>query len=93
MGVKETKETLRAQVTEVCHGYCLQVWKEALNLAKADGAFELRNPKKVFYPLALREVTPSTTEVASTTPAAPQPTEKIATVVSLPADKSTVSAS
>ena len=71
MGVKETKETLRAQVTEVYHGYCLQVWKEALNLAKVDGAFKLKNPKKVFYPLALREVTPSTTEVASTTPTTP----------------------
>ena len=93
MGVKETKETLRAQVTEVCRSYCLQVWKEALNLTKVDSAFELRNPKKVFYPLALREVTPSTIRVESTTPAALQPTEKIAAVVSLPTDKSTVSAS
>ncbi|KAL0017580.1 hypothetical protein SO802_004649 [Lithocarpus litseifolius] len=29
--VKENKENLRAQVTGVCRGYCLQVWIKALN--------------------------------------------------------------
>ena len=58
-----------------------------------DAAFELRDLEKVFYPLALKEVTPNTTKVASTAPTAPQPTEKTVVVVSLPADKSIVSTS
>jgi len=64
-----------------------------LNLARVDAASELMNPEKVFYPLALKEVTHNTTKVASTAPMGPQPTEKTAVVVSLPADKSTVSTS
>lgn len=46
---KETKEILRSQVTEVCHGYCLYVWAEALDATRVDFASELRNPKKIFF--------------------------------------------
>jgi len=31
IGVIETEETFRAEVTRVCRTYCLQVWNEALN--------------------------------------------------------------
>ena len=61
VGVKETEETLKAQVTEVCRNY-LQVWKEALNFSGVDATLKLRSPEKVFYPLALRKVTCSTIE-------------------------------
>lgn len=66
VGVKETEKTLKAQVTEVCRSYYLQVWKEALNFAKVDATLKLRNLEKVFYPLALREVTCSIIERITT---------------------------
>ena len=31
MGVVETEEALRVEVSEVCKSYYLQVWNEALN--------------------------------------------------------------
>ena len=31
VGVTETKEALKAEVSGVCRTYCLQVWNEALN--------------------------------------------------------------
>lgn len=74
IGVKETKETLRAQVTEVYRGYCLRVWTEALNFAGVDASLELRRPENVFYPPALRIATSGATERATT-------------LVSLPADQ------
>ena len=30
--VAETEEALRAEVSEVCRNYCLQLWNEAFNL-------------------------------------------------------------
>lgn len=71
---------MRAQVTEVCHGYCLQVWKEALNFAEVDATLKLRNPVKVLYLLALREITSSTTE--ETTAAVSLPVDQLATTAS-----------
>ena len=32
VGVAETKEALRVEVSEVCRNYCLQLWNEAFNL-------------------------------------------------------------
>ena len=40
--VKETEDTLRAQVMGVCRGYYLQVWTEALNLAGVGASSDLR---------------------------------------------------
>ena len=57
--VRETKEKLRAQVTSVYRGYCLQVWNEALNQARVDAFSTLRRVDNVFYPLALRVAGPS----------------------------------
>ena len=31
MGVAETEEAFRVEVSEVCRFYCLQVWNEALD--------------------------------------------------------------
>ena len=50
--VKETKDTLRAQVMGVSRGYYLQVWTEALNLAGVGSSSDLRKTKNIFYPLA-----------------------------------------
>ena len=55
--VKETEDALRAQVTKVYQGYCLQVWTEALNLAGVDASSELRKIENIFYPPALQKAT------------------------------------
>ena len=68
LGVAETEETLRAEVPAVCHIYCTQTWDEALNRAGVEASFELRKPKNIYYPPAIRASDlPSTQgEVAST---------------------------
>ena len=50
IGVKEIEETLRAQVTRVCWGYCLQVWTKALNLFGVGVSSKLRKTENIFYP-------------------------------------------
>ena len=42
----ETEENLRAQVTRVCRGYCLQVWNEVLNQAGVDASSIMRRVVK-----------------------------------------------
>ena len=56
--VKETEDTLRAQVMGVCRGYYLQVWTEALNLAGVGASSDLRKTENIFYPSALQIATP-----------------------------------
>ena len=60
--MKETEDALKAQVTEVCWGYNLQVWTEALNLAKVDASSKLRKIENIFYPPALRKATQPTSK-------------------------------
>ena len=70
--MKETKENLRAQVTGVYRGYCLQVWTEALNQARVDTSSALRRAENVFYPPTLRVAGPCSSQ-ADATPKAPKP--------------------
>lgn len=80
VGVKETEDALRAQVTEVCRGYSLQVQTEALNLARMDASSELRKTQNIFYPLALQKIAQPTSK-ETTAPKAlliAQPTDTIA---------------
>ena len=55
MGVVETKEAFRVEVSEVCRYYCLQVWNEALNQAGVETSFILRRAESVYYLLAIRD--------------------------------------
>ena len=55
MGVVETKEAFRVEVSEVCRYYCLQVWNEALNQAGVEASFILRRAESVYYLLAIRD--------------------------------------
>lgn len=64
--VKETEEALRAQVTRVCRGYCLQVWTQALNLAEVGASSRLRKTENIFYPPALRITAPSSSRANTT---------------------------
>ena len=51
VGVAETEEALRAEVSRVCRVYCLQVWNETFNLARVEASSALRRAKNVYYPL------------------------------------------
>ena len=42
MGVVETEEAFRVEVSEVCRFYCLQVWNEAFDQAGVEASFALR---------------------------------------------------
>ena len=50
----ETKEAFKAEVSEVCRFYCLQVWNEVLDRARVKASFALRRAKNVYYPPAIR---------------------------------------
>ena len=49
VGVKETEESIRTQITDVCQGYCPQVRIEALNQAGVDASSVLRRTENAFY--------------------------------------------
>ena len=68
IGVAETEDTLRAQVPIVCRTYCAQTWEEALNRAGVEASSELRRPENVYFPLAIQNSAPPSTQgdVAST---------------------------
>ena len=51
--VAETEENLRAQITKVCRGYCLQMWNKASNQAGVDASSTLRRVENAFYPSTL----------------------------------------
>ena len=53
VGVAKTKEALRAEVSEVCMYYCLQVWNEALNQAGVEASSTPRRVENVYYPPAI----------------------------------------
>ena len=48
------KDALRAEVSAVCRAYCAQTWEKALNRAGIDASSELRRPKNIFFPPAIR---------------------------------------
>ena len=56
VGVVETEEALRAEVSEVCRFYCLQVWNEALDRAGVEAYFALRKAENVYYPQTIRSL-------------------------------------
>ena len=62
LGVAETLVTLKAQVPGVCKLYCSQVWNEALKQAGVKASSDLWKVENVYYPPAIREVAPSSSE-------------------------------
>ena len=63
LGVAETQATLKAQVPRVCRLYYSQVWNEALKKAGVEALSDLWKAKHVYYPSAIREDAPSSSEV------------------------------
>ena len=62
MGVAETQATLKAQVPRVCKLYYSQVWNEALKQVGVEASSDLWKVKNVYYPLAIWETTPASSE-------------------------------
>lgn len=50
----EIEPHLKCKLKEVCRGFCLEVWTKALNVAKVDSFFELRDPRNVIFPPTLK---------------------------------------
>ena len=63
LGVAKTQATLKAQVPGVCRHYCSQVWNEALKQARVEASSDLWKVEHVYYPPAIREDAPSSSEV------------------------------
>ena len=63
LGVVETQATLKAQVLGVYKLYCSQVWNEALKQAGVEASSNLWKAERVYYPSAIREDAPSSSEV------------------------------
>ena len=78
VGVAETEEHLRGQVTKVCRGYCLQVWNESLNQAGVDAFSPLKRVENVFNPSALRIADPSSFQIEAI-PKAPESNQAAST--------------
>ena len=68
VGVAEIEDALRAEVPAVCHAYCAQTWKEALNQVGVEASSELRRPESIIFPSALQIL--KQTEIG---PLVPQP--------------------
>ena len=76
LSIAETEETLRAEVPVVCLIYCAQTWDKALNRAGVEASSELRRPKSVFYPKAIRPLAPPPSQ-AEAIPLAVNPNEGV----------------
>ena len=64
-GVAETQAILKARIPGVCRLYCSQVWNEAPKQARVEASFDLWKVEKVYYPPAIRETAPASSEVVS----------------------------
>ena len=51
LGMAETEEALKAEVSEVCKTYCSQVWNETLNQVEVKASSILRKAESIYYPL------------------------------------------
>ena len=69
IGIAETEKALRAEVPEVCRIYCARTWSEALNRVGVEVSSELRKPKNVYYPEAIRSSTPQPYQTDTPSPA------------------------
>ena len=62
LGMAETQATLKAQVPGVCRLSCSQVWNEALKQAGVEVSSDLWKVENLYYPSAIRETAPSSSE-------------------------------
>ena len=72
----KTAQSLKAQLRDIAQVFFLEVWGQALTIARVSIESELKAPDKVYYPLALRlapNPPPPATDLSSTSTLA-QPT-------------------
>ena len=53
-GMAKTKEALKAEVSEVCRYYYLQVWNETLNQSGVKSSSAFRRTESIYYPPTIR---------------------------------------
>ena len=58
----KTQAPLKTQVLGVCRLYYSQVWNEALKQARVKASFDLWKVENVYYPPAIRETAPASSE-------------------------------
>ena len=63
IGMTETEEALRAEVSRVYRNYCLQVWNETLNQAGVEVSSVLRKAESVYYPPTIRASGPASSRL------------------------------
>ena len=68
MGVAETDEALKDEVTKVCKTYCLQVWYKALDRVRVEASSALRRVENVYYPPAICASSPPTSPSSQAEP-------------------------
>nr|POE97564.1 hypothetical protein CFP56_17083 [Quercus suber] len=88
-GQKETEAHLKSQLPVVCRNFYLQAWIEALNAARVDSNFELRNLENAFYPATIRarpvDQPPVSTSASTPVGSTENPLPKSSTVAPVPA--------
>ena len=63
VGVVETEEAFRTEVSGVCRNYYLQVWNEALNQAGVEASSAVSRAESVYYLPAIRAPSPASSKV------------------------------
>ena len=61
-GMADTQASLKTQIPGVCRLYCSQVWKEALRRVGVNASSDLLKAESIFYPPAIHETAPSSSE-------------------------------
>ena len=56
VGVAETEEAFKVEVSRVCRAYCIQVWNKALNLDGVEASSTPRRAENEYYPLVMRAI-------------------------------------
>ena len=79
--VAEIEEALKAEVSEVCRYYCLQVWNKALNQAGVEATSAFRRAESVYYPPAIRAPSSSDPKVDTASKEADTSKERSAKVL------------
>ena len=54
VGVAETEDSLKAEVSAMCRTYCALVWDEALNQGGVEVSSVLRKAESIYYPPTIR---------------------------------------
>ena len=77
VGVTETEEALKAEVSKVYRFYYLKVWKEAFDQAGVEPSFAVRRVENSYYPLAIHASVSKEADEGEESPTKALPTTNI----------------